>query len=161
MFISLNPGLPHETPMSFIHPSFGNILVYIGGKMPHWIKKFVNAFKNPGLNSEKRSIGVRGQQICLYVIEQSWCANKGHINKLRATRLTDEHFHINVHNCMQVHLVVQVLSMSVFNMITLYYKNNIKRLKEYKQLMMIVEKLNTIVDIWNRLLSKTFKYEPS
>ena len=84
--------------MAFVHPFSGNILVYIGGEMPHWIKKFVNALENSGLDSEKRSMEFRGKKISLRMIEKVWHVYKGEINELQMTRLTDEHFDKNAHS---------------------------------------------------------------
>ena len=145
--------------MAFVHPFSGNILVYIGGEMPHWMKKFVNALENSGLDSEKRSMEFRGKKISLHMLEKVLRVYEGEINKLRMTRLTNEHFHKNAHSCMRVHLAVQVLSMSVLNMLKAYCNDNIEKLQEYEQLMMIDEKMNTVVDIWNHSSSKTFKCE--
>ena len=46
-------------------------------------------------------------------------------------------------------------------MLKLYCEENIETSREYEQLMIIVEKLNTVVDIWNYPSSKTFKCEPN
>ena len=127
--------------------------------MPDWIKKFVNAMENSCYDKEKRDLVYKGRKINLGMIKRMWRKNTGGISILRTTKLTDEHFHKNAHSQMRVHLVVQVLSMSVLEMLKSYCKDNIERLDEYSSIMLIVEKLNTVVDIWNHPSTKTFKCE--
>ena len=38
--------LPKKLPVAFPHPLLPNSKIYLGGEMPHWIKKFVNVMEN-------------------------------------------------------------------------------------------------------------------
>ena len=46
-------------------------------------------------------------------------------------------------------------------MITSYCRGNPERSKRYSSILLIIEKINTVVDIWNHPSSKTFKCEPN
>ena len=69
-FIYLDPALPQDLLVAFPHPSFPSIMVYIGGKMPHWVKKFVNAMDNSSLKKEKRYLTFGAKKINLSMIEE-------------------------------------------------------------------------------------------
>ena len=129
------------------------------GEMPHWVKKFVNAMENSSLPKSKRNMEYRGSKINLGMIEKVWRGELGGINLLRQSKLTDEHFNKNAHSRMRVHLAVQVLSLSVLSMLQNYVGTNNEHKKEYESLLLVVEKLNTLVDIWNHPLDKCFKCE--
>jgi len=95
------------------------------------------------------------------MIEKVWREQVGGINMICTTKLTDEYFNKNAHSRMRVHLSVQVLSLSVFEMLKSYCKDNAERISQYSSLMLIIEKLNTVIDIWNHPSSKTYKCEPN
>ena len=42
--------------------------IYIGGGMPHWIKKFVNAMENSTYKKEKQDLTFNGKKINLSMI---------------------------------------------------------------------------------------------
>ena len=161
VFADLDPSLPQDILVAFPHPSFSSIMVYIGGEMPHWVKKFVNAMDNSSFKKEKRDLTFRGAKINLGMIEDVWRQQTGGINMLRTNKLTDEHFIKNAHSRMRVHLSVQVLSLSVFEMLKKHCHNNDGRTKDYASLMLIVQRLNTVVDVWNHPTTKTFKCIPN
>ena len=48
---------------------------------------------------------------------------------------------------MRVHLAVQVLSLSVLEMLRYHCNDNDKLMGEYSSVMLIIENLNTVVDI--------------
>ena len=68
-FTNLNQQLPQDTLVAFPHPTFPDILVYIGGEMPRWIKKFVNAMENSSRTKKKRSLVFEGEKINLDMIK--------------------------------------------------------------------------------------------
>ena len=117
--------------------------------------------ENSSYDKEKRDLIFKGRKINLCMIKRNWRKNTGGVSILRTTKLTDEYFHKNAHSRMRAHLTVQVLSMSVLEMLKSYCKDNIERMDEYSSVILIVEKLNTVVDIWNHPLTKTFKCEPN
>ena len=160
-FPGLDKRLPQDIPVAFYHPIFSDVKVYIGGEMPHWVKKFVNAMENSSISKEKRNMIFRGREISLGMIESVWRESLEGVNIICTTKLTDEHFNKNAHSRMRVHLAVQVLSLSVHEMISNYCKNNEERMKRYSSLLLFVEKINTVVDIWNHPSTKTFKCEPN
>lgn len=71
------------------------------------------------------------------------------VNTHRVAKLTDEHFDKNGHNYMIVFLAVQVLSISVYGLIEKYVEGDDVLSKEYSSLLLLVEKMNHLVDIWN------------
>ena len=125
--------------------------------MHHCVKKYVNAMENSSLRNEKRNMTFRGQEVSLGMVEEVWRDSLKGMNMIQTSKLTDEHFNKNAHNRMRVHLVVQVLSLSVHEMITRYCRGNLERTKRYSSLLLIVEKINTVVEIWNHPSFKTLK----
>ena len=45
-FSNLDPRSPQDVPAASKHPTFPSVLGFIGGEMPHWVKKFVKAMVN-------------------------------------------------------------------------------------------------------------------
>ena len=84
----------------------------------------------------------------------------GGINIIHLTKLTAEHFDKNSHSRMRVHLSVQVLSLSMLEMLKSYYQDNVDSTYEHASFMVIIKRLNTVVDIWNHPMSKTFQCVP-
>ena len=41
-FQNLNKKLPQETIVTFKHPCYKDINVFIGDEIPYWVKKFAN-----------------------------------------------------------------------------------------------------------------------
>ena len=160
-FPGLDKRLPQDIPSAFYHPIFPDVMVFIGGEMPHWVKKFVNAMENSSIRKEKRNMTFRGEEVSLGMVEDVWRDGLEGMNMIRTSKLTDEHFNKNAHSRMRVHLAVQVLSLSVHEMITSYCRGNPERSKRYSSILLIIEKINTVVDIWNHPSSKTFKCEPN
>ena len=159
MFDNLCSSLPGNVPVAFPHPVFDKQIVFIGGEMPHWVKKFINAMENSSSSKSSRNMCFKGGFINLNMVEKVWREMLGGYNCLRLSKLTDEHFMKNTHSRMRVHLAVQVLSNSVYLMLTKYCEGTVERQIEYKTLITIVEKLNNLVDIWNSPTDKTFKCE--
>ena len=117
--------------------------------------------ENSSYKKEKRDLTFKGKKINLSMIKNVWLKSIGGISLLRTSKLTDEHFQKNAHSRMRVHLAVQVISMSVLQMLRSYCKNNIDLEDEYSSIMLIIERVNTVVDIWNHPSSKTFKCLPN
>lgn len=146
--------------IAFKHP-VSPTLVFVGGEMSHWIKKFVNAMENSSLpeNKSKRNMRYGGGEIKLSLIEEVWRDTLLDFNFIRTSKLTEEHFDKNAHSRMRVHFAVQVLSKSVIEMIEGYISASeevaICRSK-YKSLLQVMEKLDVMVDIWNHYTDKVF-----
>lgn len=54
--------------------------IFIGGQMPHWIIKFVNALKSLSDKKSKRDMTFRDFKINLGMIEKVWKKNHVKIN---------------------------------------------------------------------------------
>ena len=92
------------------------------------------------------------------MIHKVWKGSITGINTLRVyEKLTDDHFIKNAHSRMRVHLSVQILSQNVIRMLYNYCTDDNERLKEYNSLLFMVEKFDTVIDIWNHPLDKKFK----
>lgn len=50
---------------------------------------------------------------------------------------------------MRVHLAAQVLSRNVYNMLNDYCGEDIDKLNGYDSLLWIIDKVDTLIDIWN------------
>lgn len=46
VFTDLNTELPQDTLVAFKNPSGTDNFVFIGGEMPHWVKRVVNGLEN-------------------------------------------------------------------------------------------------------------------
>ena len=99
--------------VAFKHPVYTTVMIYIGGEMPHWIKKFVNAMESSSSPKSKRDMKYKGASINLKMIETVWGATRTNINQLRSDKLTKQHFAKNAHSQMRVHLAVQLVSQSL------------------------------------------------
>ena len=55
VFKDLNPKLPQDVLVAFKHPSGYDRWVFIGGEMPHWVKRVVNGLEN---SSKVRTKGI-------------------------------------------------------------------------------------------------------
>lgn len=152
-------GMP-DMPIAFKHPVSPN-LIYVGGEMSHWVKKFVNAMENSSLpeSKSKRKMTYQGAELKLSLIEEVWRSTLLDYNYIRTNKLTEEHFEKNAHSRMRVHFAVQILSKSVIEMIERYISSSESqeelRLK-YKSLLEVIEKLDVMVDIWNHYTDKVF-----
>ena len=56
---------PMKQKLAFPHPSNPAILIFLGGEMPHWAKKFVNALELSG-KQPSRDLEFRRKQKCSY-----------------------------------------------------------------------------------------------
>lgn len=155
VFPSLNPKLPKQIPVAFKHPSRIDEFVFIGGEIPHWIKRVVNSLENSTKSSHKRCITLKWQPLGLGMIKKAWeTIELGGIITLRQTKLTIDHFVKNSHSRMQVFLSAQILSASVHQLLLQYVKGDDELKMEYSSLMDIILKLDRLIDIWNHPDSK-------
>jgi hypothetical protein len=64
--------LPLEMMVAFYHPILTWLLIFIGGDMPHAIKKFVNAAECTGKPTSKREMTFKGKRIDLRMLHDLW-----------------------------------------------------------------------------------------
>ena len=98
------------------HPLLKDIVVLIGGEMPHWVKKFRNAFEN-----KAHKLEFRGQWMDLETLYDIWKASgdmdvRGR-SKLRRYTFTHDHFDLNAFTKMRVFLAVQMAFQTMRQMI--------------------------------------------
>lgn len=108
-----NPDLP----VCFRHPCDENLRVFIGGEMPHLVKKIVNALERSDSYKSNTYLKKDDKAMKLSMIENVWRDDLQGINHVRKTKLSDDHFNKNPFSRMRVHLAVQILSDSVFRML--------------------------------------------
>jgi hypothetical protein len=99
--------LPLSTKIAFKHPckhlADQGYIIFIGGEMPHWAKKFRNA-----LDSKKRNLTFRGKSFYLNDLYDVWVATgDGDVSGgcfARKYKFGAEHFQLNSYNKMRVFL---------------------------------------------------------
>jgi len=144
-------------PVAFPHPEDSNRLVFIGGEMPHWIKKFVNRLEQSSSSKSSVSLKFRGQQMSLDMIKDAWLWDDEGFGSLRKTKLTEDHFYKNAYSRMRVHLAAQVLSQSVVSLIERYGANDDAEIAQednsiremYGPLKELIASCDRLIDIWN------------
>ena len=88
-FVLPSPGFK----IAFEHPSYIGIYVFIGGEMPHWIKKFVNSLESSSSEKSARDLTYNGAKLSLGMIEEVWKTTRTSVNQLENVRkLTPDHF---------------------------------------------------------------------
>ena len=68
IFPLLNVKLPGNISVALYHPSRIRRLVFIGGKIPHWIKWAVNGLENRSESSHKRCLVLNNKLLGLGMI---------------------------------------------------------------------------------------------
>ena len=58
---------------------------------------------------------------------------------------------------MRVHVSVQIISQNVLKMLKIYCEGNKERVNEYDSLIFMIEKFDTLINIWNPPLDRKFK----
>ena len=112
-------GLPLDFKIGFQHPHpmyKDKVTIIIGGEMPHWVKKFRNAFEN-----ESRELTFRGKPMNLNQLYEMWKAS-GDADvvggaSVRLYKFTHDHFKLNAYLKMRVFLAVQIPSQTMITMI--------------------------------------------
>ena len=149
--LSLLDYLPNDKLLiAFRHPCDDSIKVFIGGEMPHLVKKLVNRLERSCSAKSKISLKFRGQMMSLDMIKKAWLWDNEGFGTTRKTVLTEDHFYKNAYSRMRVHLVVQVVSESVATLIDRYtYEMGEDLVVKYAPLRCIVTACDRLVDIWN------------
>lgn len=148
-------GLPLDTKIAFKHPNphYSHIKIFIGGEMPHWVKKFRNA-----LDSKKRDLTFRGKRFNLALLYMIWQqigdGNVSGINNVRNYKFGEEHFNLNSYNKMRVFLAVQIPSQTMIRMVNDACKSPEDGgcgmdINKYEPMLEIFDRVDRLVDIVN------------
>ena len=126
------------------------VTIIIGGEMPHWVKKFRNAFEN-----ESRELTFRGKPMNLNMPYEMWKAS-GDADvvggaSVRMYKFTHDHFKLNAYLKMRVFLAVQIPSQTMIKMIRDHCDRaeNLANIKDYEPMIELFDKVDRLVDIMN------------
>ena len=144
-------GLPLDFKIGFNHPHpMLEVIIVIGGEMPHWVKKFRNAFDN-----KSRDLKFRGKAMALVMIYEIWLASGDQrmnvTASLRRYIFTHDHFNLNAYLKMRVFLAVQIPSATCIRMIKDHCEDtsNDAVIADYQPMIDLFTKVDRLVDIWN------------
>ena len=65
---------PIKQKLAFYHPMRPDILIFLGGEMPHLVKKPVNALENSG-TKPTRDLILGGKRLSLLMLQKVWVGN--------------------------------------------------------------------------------------
>ena len=145
-------GIDADFKMAFEHPHplyRKRVTVVIGGEMPHWVKKFRNAFDN-----KSRCLVFRGKKMSLLQIYNIWKASgdadvKGGAG-LRLYKFTHDHFNLNAFSKMRVFLAVQFTSQTAIKMIKDHCEHDpVDTIKEFEPMIELLNLVDRLIDIMN------------
>ena len=136
--------------VAFHHPIQENIIIFVGGEMPHLIKKIVNALERSG-SVKSTDLLFRDQPMTLKMLQQLWLCEQGDKNmgSIRTNFLTDDHWppKTSFHR-MKVFLATQVVSSTVLRLIDTY-AIKCGGVKKYASIRVLVANVDRLVDICN------------
>ena len=141
-------GLPIDFNIAYQHPSPGceDIKIMIGSDMPHWVKKFRNAFDN-----KKKKLTFRGKRMSLQMIFAIWNTTISAGSELRLNHLSIDHFHLDSYKKMTVWRAVQITSQTTIMMIKdcCEQTNNNFDIDNYQPMIDLFDKVDRLIDICN------------
>ena len=165
-------GLPLDFKIGFRHPHRryrDKVTIVIGGEMPHWVKKFRNAFDN-----ESRTLMFEGKEMALDPIYQVWLVSGDATasGDMRQYHFTHDHYMLNAYLKMRVFLAIQIPSQTTIRMLRVHCEKerpeslayatlNVSDLdgpsesavsrdiEDYKPMIKLFEKVDRLVDIVN------------
>jgi hypothetical protein len=144
--------LPLDMMVAFYHPILIWLLIFIGGDMPHTIKKFVNAAECTGNPTSKREMTFKGKRIDLRMLHYLWKITDdatGLCGVLQYHFSTD-HFVKNSFSRIKVNLAVQITSQTMITMINENVDGmEIVGLDNFSSMILVFDKLDRLVDIVN------------
>eukprot|EP00978_Attheya_sp_CCMP212_P047092 scaffold421221_cov91-Attheya_sp.AAC.2 len=144
--------LPMKQKVAFYHPALVDekILVFIGGEMPHLIKKVVNALEKSDSMKSKRNLKFRGKSLSLNKLQKLFIASGGddYFGSLRQHYFGVDHFDKDAHSRMRVHLAVQITSQHMIQLID-EYSEKCGGVSEYAPSREIIASLDRLIDICN------------
>jgi hypothetical protein len=110
--------LPLDIIVAFYHPILTWLLIFIGGDMPHTIRKFVNAAECTGKPTSKREMTFKGKLIDLRMLHDLWktTGDATGLCGVRQYHFSTDHFVKNSFSCMKVNLAVQITSQTMITM---------------------------------------------
>ena len=118
--------------------------------MPHWGKKFRNAFDN-----KSRELSFRGKSMSLEKIKASGNAGTS-VGAVRRYNKTHDHFNLNTYLKMRVFIALQIPSQTTNTMLKDHcdpdeYEEGetVPNIKEYQPMIDVFEKVIRLVDIMN------------
>ena len=84
--------------IAFQHPLRSDLIVSIGGEMPHLMKKICNAFERSGIK-KSTNLKFRGKLMSLSMLKDLWQYGQmqGSLGDLRIDVLTDDHWPPKMH----------------------------------------------------------------
>ena len=100
--------------------------------MPHWVKKFRNAFDN-----DSRMLEFKGKDMNLEMCYEAWVASSDADvlggSKIRQYKFTHDHFKLNPYLKMRVFLAIQFTSMTMIKMLKNHCNmpENLANLEDY------------------------------
>ena len=74
-----------EYDVAFRHPIQDNVIILVGGEMPHLVKKIVNAFERSG-SVKSTDLQFRGEHISLKMLQQLWLCQQNE-TQIRSIRI--------------------------------------------------------------------------
>jgi hypothetical protein len=139
-------GLPMDFVVGYKHPSegCGNITILFGGDMPHWVKKFRNAFDN-----KSRELTYNGQVMKLSMLKKVWEASESADSNLRKTRFSYDYFELDSYKKMRVFLATGFASNSMIEMIKDFCDAGHDEIENYSSFIELLSSVDRLVDICN------------
>ena len=92
--------------IAFKHPKQKDVFIFIGGDMPHIVKRMVNVLESSSKKNNKRKLEYGGKKLNLDMLRNVWERNAGNMSNLRTNILTDDHFIKNSYSKIIVHLAI-------------------------------------------------------
>ena len=143
--------LPLDFKIAFPHPHplyRKRVMVIVGGEMPHWGKKFRNAFDN-----KTRNLVFRGMEMNLKMIHEMWkstddysITSSAHVRLYKFTR---DHFVLNAYLKMRVFLALQIPSQTTIKMIKDHCDTFGINVAKYQPMIDLFNNVDRLVDIMN------------
>ena len=87
--------LPVEMKVAFRHPILDDVWIFVGGVMPHLIKKIINAFDRSG-KKKSTDLKFRWHKMSLENVYEIWECDGGRMGDIRTHILTKDHFEKNL-----------------------------------------------------------------
>jgi len=139
-------GLPMDFMVGYSHPSEGceGITILFGGDMPHWVKKFRNAFDN-----KSRMLTYNRRVMRLAMLQEIWEQTESPGSNLRKTRFTYDFFELDSYKKMRVFLATGFASNSMVDMIRDYCADGNGNIEQYESWIELLLSVDRLVDICN------------
>jgi hypothetical protein len=142
---------PLDMKVASHHPTRPSSIIFIGGDMPHLIKKCVNALERSGKSDLKTDLLFKGKKLSLAMLHELWkiCGDADGPSSLRNYPFTADHFENNSYNRMRVYLSVQITSHTMIETIKRHAEDMEGGLKAYSSMIEVIDALDRLIDIFN------------